>query len=137
MINEPIISIIIAICCLCIFCRSAYSTLKIFSSSTQNHFEKNLTRRDPLPGNSQARDREEEKGSLHDHLLSGEQGVADELASPQGNGSVGHDCGECGLTRKLNHQRRESASEKRSRNSTGTRGLGGLSKSLLSLPGFA
>lgn len=31
---------------------------------------------------------------VHDHLLSGEQGVADELASPQGNGSVGHDCGE-------------------------------------------
>ena len=27
---------------------------------------------------------------LHDHLLAGKQGVANELASPQGNGSVGH-----------------------------------------------
>jgi hypothetical protein len=30
------------------------------------------------------------RGCLHDHLLAGEQRVADELASPQGNGSVGH-----------------------------------------------
>lgn len=27
---------------------------------------------------------------LHDHLLAGKQRVADELASPQSNGSVGH-----------------------------------------------
>lgn len=27
---------------------------------------------------------------LHDHLLAGKQRVADELASPEGNGSVGH-----------------------------------------------
>lgn len=32
------------------------------------------------------------EGSLHDHLLTSKQGVADELASPQGNGSVGHGC---------------------------------------------
>lgn len=32
------------------------------------------------------------EGSLHDHLLASKQGVADELASPQGNGSVGHGC---------------------------------------------
>lgn len=30
---------------------------------------------------------------LQDHLLAGEQRVADELASPQGNGGVGHDGG--------------------------------------------
>jgi hypothetical protein len=30
------------------------------------------------------------KGFLHDHLLTGKQRVADELASPQSNGSVGH-----------------------------------------------
>jgi hypothetical protein len=34
------------------------------------------------------------RGSLHDHLLAGEQRVADELASPQSNGSVGHFGGE-------------------------------------------
>lgn len=33
-------------------------------------------------------------GSLHDHLLAGKQRVADELASPQSNGSVGHFGGE-------------------------------------------
>lgn len=27
---------------------------------------------------------------LHDHLLAGKQRVADELASPEGNGGVGH-----------------------------------------------
>lgn len=33
----------------------------------------------------------EEKGErLHDHLLTTEQRVANELASPQSNGSVGH-----------------------------------------------
>lgn len=31
-----------------------------------------------------------EKGVLHDHLLASEQRVANELASPQSNGSVGH-----------------------------------------------
>jgi hypothetical protein len=30
------------------------------------------------------------KGCLHDHLLAGKQRVADEFASPDGNGSVGH-----------------------------------------------
>lgn len=30
------------------------------------------------------------EGVLHDHLLASEQRVADELASPQSNGSVGH-----------------------------------------------
>lgn len=35
----------------------------------------------------------ERKGFLHDHLLTGKQRVADELASPQSNGSVGH-CGD-------------------------------------------
>jgi hypothetical protein len=39
----------------------------------------------------------QEKGVLHDHLLAGKQRVADELASPQGNGSVGHGCGCCRL----------------------------------------
>jgi hypothetical protein len=29
-------------------------------------------------------------GFLHDHLLAGKQRVADELASPQSDGSVGH-----------------------------------------------
>jgi hypothetical protein len=38
-----------------------------------------------------------EKGALHDHLLASKKRVADELASPQGNGSVGHDCGCCRL----------------------------------------
>jgi hypothetical protein len=32
----------------------------------------------------------EGRGFLHDHLLAGKQRVADELASPQSNGSVGH-----------------------------------------------
>lgn len=35
-----------------------------------------------------------ERESLHDHLLAGKQRVADELASPQSNGSVGHFGGE-------------------------------------------
>jgi hypothetical protein len=30
------------------------------------------------------------RGCLHDHLLASKQRVADELASPEGNGSVGH-----------------------------------------------
>lgn len=30
------------------------------------------------------------RGFLHDHLLAGKQRVADELASPQSDGSVGH-----------------------------------------------
>ena len=34
-------------------------------------------------------DREHDK-NLHDHLSPGKQRVADELARPQGNGSVGH-----------------------------------------------
>lgn len=34
------------------------------------------------------------EGFLHDHLLAGKQRVADELASPQGNGGVGHFGGE-------------------------------------------
>ena len=38
--------------------------------------------------------RGERRGSLHDHLLTGKQRVADELASPQSNGSVGHFGGE-------------------------------------------
>ena len=40
--------------------------------------------------NHQAKTGKEEK-SLHDHLSPGKQRVADELACPQGNGSVGHD----------------------------------------------
>lgn len=32
--------------------------------------------------------------SLHDHLLAGQKRVADELARPQGNRSVGHDEGD-------------------------------------------
>lgn len=35
-----------------------------------------------------------ERESLHDHLLAGKQRVADELASPQSDGSVGHFGGE-------------------------------------------
>ena len=31
-----------------------------------------------------------EREFLHDHLLASQQRVADELASPQGNGGVGH-----------------------------------------------
>lgn len=33
------------------------------------------------------------KGCLHDHLLAGKQWVADELACPQCNGRLNHDCG--------------------------------------------
>lgn len=34
-----------------------------------------------------------ESSHLHNHLLSAQERVADELASPQGNGSVSHDVG--------------------------------------------
>lgn len=37
-------------------------------------------------------DKSRRKRALHDHLSPGKQRVADELARPQGNGSVGHGC---------------------------------------------
>lgn len=37
-------------------------------------------------------EKKEQSECLHDHLLPAQERVAEELARPQGNGSVGHDC---------------------------------------------
>ena len=59
----------------------------LHSSQTTSFPDSNAYLQTP---NHQAKTGKEEK-SLHDHLSPGKQRVADELACPQGNGSVGHD----------------------------------------------
>lgn len=94
------------------------ATLTIFSSNKISRSHSNLSR---PTGNTDKSESSRKKGSLHDHLSPGKQRVADELARPQGNGSVGHGC-----RFLIDSEKSASTSDERKREVVG--GRGGLSK---------